>query len=117
VRFLLRIDPKPDTTSEPVPIDPGEAKILAEGCQSNFPIFICNPQADATIKNQLGVSKSKGVENLTDVSIGLSSTIHKLSMHNREISPYSFRRFHHAVCGSNPQGSAISLLTFNLIEE
>jgi len=61
-----------------VTIDPVEAKPLAEEFQSNFHLFICNPQADAIIKNLPNVSKLKGVENLTDISIALTSAIRQL---------------------------------------
>jgi KaiC/GvpD/RAD55 family RecA-like ATPase len=58
--------------------DPGDAKSLAEEPQSNFYLFICNPQADAITKSSENVFKLKGVENLTDISIALTSAIRKL---------------------------------------
>jgi len=61
-----------------VTIDPGEAKTLTEEFQSNFYLFICNPQADAIAKSLPNVFKLKGVENLTDISIALTSAIRKL---------------------------------------
>lgn len=61
-----------------VTTEAGEAKTLAEEFQSNFYLFICNPQADRTIKNFPNISKLKGVENLTDISISLSSAFRKL---------------------------------------
>jgi len=61
-----------------VTINPDEAKILAENFQSNFYAFICNPQADAIIKSQPNVFKLKGVENLTDINIALTSAVRKL---------------------------------------
>jgi KaiC/GvpD/RAD55 family RecA-like ATPase len=57
---------------------PGEAKSLAEEFQSNFYLFICNPHADAILKNQANIFTLKGAENLTDISIALTSTIRKL---------------------------------------
>ena len=62
-----------------VTIDPSEAKTLAEELQSNFYLFICNPQADTIIKSLPNVFKLKGVENLTDISIALTSAIRKLN--------------------------------------
>jgi tetratricopeptide (TPR) repeat protein len=59
-------------------VDPSDAKSLAEEFQPNFYVFVCNPQADAIIKNLPNVFKLKGVENLTDISIALTSTIRKL---------------------------------------
>jgi TolB-like protein/Tfp pilus assembly protein PilF/KaiC/GvpD/RAD55 family RecA-like ATPase len=61
-----------------VTIDPGAAKPLAEGFPSSFNLFICNPQADAIVKDLPNVSKLKGVENLTDISVTLTSAIRKL---------------------------------------
>jgi KaiC/GvpD/RAD55 family RecA-like ATPase len=59
-------------------INPGLAKTLAEDLQSNFWLFVCNPQADAIVKDAPNVVKLKGVENLTDISIALTSSIRKL---------------------------------------
>jgi len=61
-----------------VTIDPSFAKRLAEEFQSNFYLFVCNPEADAIIKDSPNVYKMKGVENLTDISIALTSAIRKL---------------------------------------
>jgi len=51
---------------------------LAEEFQSNFHVFICNPQADKIIKTLPNVSKLKGVENLNDINIALSSAFRRL---------------------------------------
>jgi KaiC/GvpD/RAD55 family RecA-like ATPase len=59
-------------------IDPSNAKSLVEECQSNFYLFVCNPQADAVVKSSANVFKLKGVENLTDIGIALTSAIRKL---------------------------------------
>jgi predicted ATPase/KaiC/GvpD/RAD55 family RecA-like ATPase len=61
-----------------VTIDPSLAKPLAERFQTNFYLFVCNPEADAIIKSSLNVFTLKGVENLTEVSIALTSAIRKL---------------------------------------
>jgi tetratricopeptide (TPR) repeat protein/KaiC/GvpD/RAD55 family RecA-like ATPase len=53
-------------------------KNLAEKFQSNFYLFICNPQADKIVKSLPNVFKLKGVENLTDINIALSSAFRKL---------------------------------------
>ena len=55
-----------------------ESKNLAEQFQSNFYLFICNPQADRIIKDMSNVFKLKGVENLTDINIALTSAFRKL---------------------------------------
>jgi len=52
---------------------------LAEKFQSNFYVFICNPEADVIIKRLPNVFKLKGVENLTDINITLSSALRKLN--------------------------------------
>lgn len=48
------------------------------GDSDNFHFFVCNSQADSIIKDSPNVSKLKGVENLTAISISLSSAISKL---------------------------------------
>jgi len=59
-------------------MDPGVVKPLAEEFQSSFYLFICNPQADAIIKDLPNVFKLNGIENLTELGIALTSAIHKL---------------------------------------
>jgi len=54
-------------------------KALHEEFPSNFYVFICNPQADKILKRLPNVFKLKGVENLTDVNIALSSAFRRLS--------------------------------------
>jgi KaiC/GvpD/RAD55 family RecA-like ATPase len=44
----------------------------------NFHLFVCNPQAEATIRPLPNVVKLRGVESLTDISILLFSTLRKL---------------------------------------
>jgi len=51
---------------------------FAEDFQSNFYLFICNPEADAIIKSLPNVFKLKGVENLNDINIALTSALRKL---------------------------------------
>jgi KaiC/GvpD/RAD55 family RecA-like ATPase len=61
-----------------VTINPSEVQILAEEFP-NFHLFICNPQADKIIKDLPNTFKLKGVENLTDISIALTSALRKLN--------------------------------------
>jgi len=61
-----------------VTTDPGITQPLGEEFPANFYLFVCNPQADAIVKNAPNVVKLKGVENLTDISITLTSAIRKL---------------------------------------
>jgi len=51
---------------------------LAKDFQSSFYLFICNPEADAIIKSLPNVFKLKGVENLNDINIALTSAFRKL---------------------------------------
>lgn len=44
----------------------------------NFYLFVCNPQAEIAVKSLPNVVKLRGVENLTDISIPLFSTLRKL---------------------------------------
>jgi tetratricopeptide (TPR) repeat protein len=61
-----------------VTMNPSSAKRLAEEFQSNFYLFVCNPEADAIIRNSPNVFTLKGVENLTNISITLTSAIRQL---------------------------------------
>jgi KaiC/GvpD/RAD55 family RecA-like ATPase len=61
-----------------VTIDPRAAIALVEKAQPNFNLFVCNPQADAVVKDSANVFKLKGVENLTEINIALSSAIRRL---------------------------------------
>jgi TolB-like protein len=61
-----------------VTVNPGLAKALADEHPSSFRLFVCNPQADAIVKDAPNVVKIKGVENVTDISIALTSAIRKL---------------------------------------
>ncbi len=63
-----------------VTTDPGEVKTLIEEFQSHFYVFICNPQADAITKSFLNVFKLRGVENITDINIALSSAFRTLDV-------------------------------------
>ena len=69
-----------------VTIDPGEVKALT-GKFPNFYLFICNPQADKIIRDLPNIFKLKGVENLTDISIALTSAFRGL-----DTSPKALRR-------------------------
>jgi KaiC/GvpD/RAD55 family RecA-like ATPase len=61
-----------------VTIDASGVRTLAEEFQSNFYLFICNPQADKMIESLPNVFKLKGVENLTEISISLTSAFRRL---------------------------------------
>jgi KaiC/GvpD/RAD55 family RecA-like ATPase len=59
-------------------INPDSVKTLAEEFPSNFYLFICNPEADAITRDGHNIFKMKGVENLTSISIALTSAIKQL---------------------------------------
>jgi hypothetical protein len=51
VKSYLETGAKKGEVAFYVTINPGSAKTLAEEFQSNFFLFVCNPQADAIIKD------------------------------------------------------------------
>jgi len=59
-------------------IDAIGVKALAEKFPENFFLFICNPQAGTIIKDMPNVYKLKGVDNLNDINIALTSALRKL---------------------------------------
>ncbi|UCD40437.1 MAG: hypothetical protein JSV87_02610 [Candidatus Bathyarchaeota archaeon] len=61
-----------------VTIDAKAVVDFAEKFPLNFYLFICNPEADAIVGNLPNVFKLKGVENLTDIDIALTSVFRKL---------------------------------------
>jgi len=78
VKRFLETGTKKDEVTFYVTINTGAAKTLTEGDHSNFYLFLCNPQADTIIKSSPNTFALKGVENLTDISIALTSAIRKL---------------------------------------
>jgi KaiC/GvpD/RAD55 family RecA-like ATPase len=78
IKSFLETGAKQGEVTFYVTIDPGDMKSLVESFQPCFYLFVCNPQADAIVKSLPNVFKLKGVENLTEISIALTSAIHKL---------------------------------------
>ncbi len=78
VKSFLEAGAKNGEVTFYVTIDPGLAKNLANEFQSNFSLFVCNPQADTIVRDSPNTFTLKGVENLTDISIALTSAIRKL---------------------------------------
>jgi len=78
VKSFLETGAKKGEVTFYVTTDPGGVRALAEESPSNLYLFVCNPQADAIVKSQPNVFKLRGVENLTDISIALTSAIRKL---------------------------------------
>jgi tetratricopeptide (TPR) repeat protein/KaiC/GvpD/RAD55 family RecA-like ATPase len=56
------------------------AKAFTEKPRPNSFLFVCNPQADAVAESSTNVFKLKGVESLAEISIALTSAIHKLDV-------------------------------------
>jgi KaiC/GvpD/RAD55 family RecA-like ATPase len=77
IKRFLEVGAKKGDVTFLVTIDPGELASMAEE-QSNFYLFVCNPQADAIVKSTSNIFKLKGVENLTEISIALTSAIRNL---------------------------------------
>jgi tetratricopeptide (TPR) repeat protein len=59
-------------------IDPGSASFFAEDFPSNFFLFVCNPQAEATVKSAPNVFTLEGVESLTNLNIAFRQAIRRL---------------------------------------
>lgn len=78
IRQFLETGAKNGEVTFYVTTNPGEVKTLAEEFQSHFYLFVCNPQADSITKSFLNVFKLRGVENLTDINVALSSAFSTL---------------------------------------
>jgi KaiC/GvpD/RAD55 family RecA-like ATPase len=78
IKRFLELGAKQDQTTFYVTTEVTEIKALAEESPKNFYLFLCNPQADKMIESLPNVFKLKGVENLTDISIALTSAFRKL---------------------------------------
>jgi len=78
IRSFLETGAKDGEVTFYVTIDASAAKALAEKFVSNLQLFVCNPEADAILKSSPNVHTLKGVENLTDISITLTSAIRQL---------------------------------------
>jgi len=78
VKSFLETGAKRGEVTFYVTMNPSVVKPLAEEFQSDFFLFVCNPQADAIVNEAPNIFKLKGVENLTDISIALTSAMHKL---------------------------------------
>ena len=78
IRRFLQVGAKNDQTTFYITIEARGGKALAEKFQSNFYLFICNPQADLMIKSLPNVFKLKGVENLTDIDVALTKAFRRL---------------------------------------
>ena len=80
VRRFLETGAKRGELTFYVTIDPGSIKALAKEYQRNFYLFLCNPQADKIVESLQNVFKLKGVENLTEISIALTSAFRQVDV-------------------------------------
>jgi KaiC/GvpD/RAD55 family RecA-like ATPase len=78
IRRFLEMGAKKGEVTFYITADASGIRALAEECQSNFYLFICNPRADEIIESLPNVFKLKGVENLTEISIALASAFRRL---------------------------------------
>jgi KaiC/GvpD/RAD55 family RecA-like ATPase len=78
IKRFLETGVENDESTFYVTIEPSLAESLAQHKPSNFYMFLCNPQGEAILKSASNISILKGVENLTDLSVALTSTIRKL---------------------------------------
>ena len=73
VRNFLEIGARNSETTLYFTIDAHAVKNLGNELPKNFYVFICNPQAGTIIRSLPTVFKLKGVENLTEINIALTS--------------------------------------------
>jgi KaiC/GvpD/RAD55 family RecA-like ATPase len=78
IKTFLETGAKKGEVTFHVTINASLTKALAEESMSNLQLFVCNPEASAIIKSSPNVHTLKGVENLTDISIALTSAIRQL---------------------------------------
>ncbi len=78
IKRYLETGASEDQITFHITVDASGVKTLAEEFLSNIYLFICNPEADAIIKDLPNVFKLKGVENLTDVGIALTSAFRRI---------------------------------------
>jgi hypothetical protein len=57
---------------------PTDAERYVEESTSNLYVFICNPQAEAGLERSPNVTKLKGVENLTEINIAVTSMLRRI---------------------------------------
>jgi KaiC/GvpD/RAD55 family RecA-like ATPase len=79
IRRFLEAGAKNGEATFYVTADARNTRALAEEYQTSFYLFLCNPRADQIIKDLPNVFKLKGVENLTEISIALTSALRGLN--------------------------------------
>ena len=84
VKRFLEAGVKNDEVVFYITIDPGKERTRFENFP-NFYLFICNPSADKIFKKSPYICKLKGIENLTDISIALTTAFRRLTKKPRRI--------------------------------
>ncbi|UCE95975.1 MAG: hypothetical protein JSV51_09820 [Candidatus Bathyarchaeota archaeon] len=84
IKSFLEAGVRNDQTTFYLTIEGGEAKTLAEEFPQNFYLFLCNPEADAIMKDMANVFKQRGVDNLIEIGIALDSAFRKLEKKPRK---------------------------------
>jgi len=78
IRGFLETGVKKGEATFYLTIDASGIRSLATDYPANFYVFVCNPKADENIENLPNVFKLRGVENLTEISIALTSAFRRL---------------------------------------
>lgn len=85
IRRFLETGAENDETVFYVAIDPSLAGTLPRHCSSTFHMFICNPQGEAILEKAPNISLLKGVENLTELRVALTSALRHLNPSHKGI--------------------------------
>ncbi len=78
IRSFLETGAKKGEVTFHVTTNASLAKALAEESTSYLQVFVCNSEAEAIMKSSPNVHTLRGVENLTNISIALTSAISQL---------------------------------------
>ncbi len=78
IKSFLKCGAKKQQVTVLVTVSARGIETLSKACQSNLYIVFCNPKADSVVDDQSNVFKLNGVENLTNISIAMTSTFRRL---------------------------------------
>jgi KaiC/GvpD/RAD55 family RecA-like ATPase/tetratricopeptide (TPR) repeat protein len=79
IKLFLEAGAKANETTLYITCEAGKTQDLAKQFQTNFCLFVCNPQADLIVQNLPNVYKLKGIDNLTDIDIALTKYFRTLN--------------------------------------
>ncbi len=79
IKRFLEVGTEQDQVTFHITVDARGVETQAALHPSRFYVFICNPEADAIMESSPNVFKLKGVENLNELNIALSSAFRSLS--------------------------------------